>query len=200
MERFEIQKRRKKDEDNGVHSESFQKFDSRSNSGRSQRSYESDTNPSEIEIDSSSKFQKNVASNNHGKDNKGKDRNSQTLERNIDLVRSSKNVCGDMSSQSNETNDRSKYLSKFNIENIHSRHKAHDNNQFQRNVRGDSASGNTSDMLDRDGTSNEGERENVVCYERENVSEAHDQSMNGGQLLVIILFYEDEFVVVFVFL
>lgn len=127
---------------------------------------------------------------------KAEERRSQNLERNIGLVRGSEENYGDKPCQNNQANARSKNdVDKCsNDKNTYSRNEAHDNNQFRRNVRGDSVSRNTSDMLDRDGNPDEGERDNSeVSNGRENVYSigVHDQSEDDGQLLVIILFYEE---------
>lgn len=139
---------------------------------------------------------------------KGKERMSRKLERNIvGLVRGSEENYGEKRSQSNQANAwSSNYVHKSSNKNAYSRNEAHDNNEFRRNYRRDSVCGNTSDMLDKDGNPGEGTRENSeISNGRENVISIgeRDQSTNDGQLLVIILFYDDsndgDFVVVFVF-
>lgn len=136
----------------------------------------------------------------------GNDRKCRKPERNnIGLARGSEENYGDNSSQSYQANAQSSnYVDKSSNKDTYSRNEAHDNNKFRRNVRDDSVSGNTSDMLDRDGNPDEGEKENSeVSNGRENdlsIGES-DQSANDGQLLVIILYYDDsdDYVIVFVF-
>lgn len=128
-------------------------------------------------------------------DGKYRERMSQKLERNIELARcSEENWYGDIPSQSNQVDARSSncVVMSNNDKNTNSLHEADNINQFRRNVRNDSVSGK-SDMLNKDDHSDEGERENSeVSSGRENNNSigVHDQSVNDGQLLVIILFYE----------
>lgn len=136
----------------------------------------------------------------------GRKRKCRKLERKITgLVRDNEENDVDEPSQSSRhawlSNNRDK-----SSHNTYSKKDAHDNNQFQRNVRGDSVTWNTSDMLDKDDNPAKGERENnEVSNGRENVISIgeRDQSVNDGQLMVIIIIYDDsngdDFVVVLLF-